>query len=100
MSKLSKVAVVGGGAAGWLTALYINKILPESQITLIESEAIGILGAGEGSVPTLVEFLRFLQIDEQEFVKETNSTHKLGILFDNGNQKIHLLIHLHRHKQN
>ena len=85
MSKLSKVAVVGGGAAGWLTALYINKILPESQITLIESEAIGILGAGEGSVPTLVEFLRFLQIDEQEFVKETNSTHKLGILFDNWN---------------
>ena len=85
MSKLSKVAIVGGGAAGWLTALYINKILPESQITLIESEAIGILGAGEGSVPTLVEFLRFLQIDEQEFVKETNATHKLGILFDNWN---------------
>jgi tryptophan 7-halogenase len=76
MPKLSKVAIVGGGAAGWLTALYINKILPESQITLIESEAIGILGAGEGSVPTLVDFLKFLEIDEQEFVKETNATHK------------------------
>ena len=73
VSYKRQVAIVGGGAAGWLTALYINKILPESQITLIESEAIGILGAGEGSVPTLVEFLRFLEIDEQEFVKETKS---------------------------
>ena len=82
---MKKVTIVGGGAAGWLTALYLNKILPESQVTLIESEAIGILGAGEGSVPTLVEFLRFLEIDEKEFVVKTNATHKLGILFDNWN---------------
>jgi len=85
MSKFSKVAIVGGGAAGWLSALYANKISPESEITLIESETIGILGAGEGSVPTLIEFLRFLEINEDEFIKETNATHKLGILFKNWN---------------
>ena len=82
---MKKVTIVGGGTAGWLTALYLNKILPELQVTLIESEAIGILGAGEGSVPTLVEFLKFLEIDENEFTKKTNATHKLGILFDNWN---------------
>jgi tryptophan halogenase len=83
MGKFSKVCIVGGGAAGWLTALYVNKISPKTKITLIESETIGILGAGEGSVPTLTEFLRFLDINESEFILETNATHKLGILFDN-----------------
>ena len=85
MSKLSKVAVVGGGAAGWLTALYINKISPGSDITLIESETIGILGAGEGSTPILTNFLEFLEINQKEFIKETNATHKLGIMFENWN---------------
>lgn len=85
MSKFSKVVVVGGGAAGWLSALYANKISPTSDITVIESEAIGILGAGEGSVPLFTDFLRFLEIDENEFIKETNATHKIGILFDNWN---------------
>lgn len=85
MSKFSKVVIVGGGAAGWLTALYVNKISPESDITLIESETIGILGAGEGSVPTLTSFLQFLEINEKEFIEETNATHKLGIKFENWN---------------
>ena len=85
MTKFSNVCIVGGGAAGWLTALYVNKISPKTKITLIESETIGILGAGEGSVPTLTEFLRFLDINESEFILETNATHKLGILFDNWN---------------
>ena len=85
MSKFSKVVIVGGGSAGWLSALYANKISPESDITLIESETIGILGAGEGSVPTLTNFLQFLGINEKEFEKETNATHKLGIMFENWN---------------
>jgi len=85
MSKFSKVTIVGGGAAGWLTALYVNNISPESDITLIESEAIGILGAGEGSTPILPSFLEFLKIDQKEFIKETNATHKLGIMFENWN---------------
>jgi len=79
------IVIVGGGTAGWLTALYVNKISPDLNITLIESEEIGILGAGEGSVPTLTEFFNFLEIDEKEFIKETNATFKLGILFDNWN---------------
>lgn len=78
-----KVVIVGGGTAGWLTALYLNKIAKDFDITLIESEEIGILGAGEGSVPVLVEFLEALNIDTKKFIKETNATFKLGIHFQN-----------------
>lgn len=84
MSK--KIVIVGGGTAGWLSALYVNKIYNgEADITLIESEDIGILGAGEGSVPSFVGFLIELGIDEKEFLNYVNGTHKIGVHFDNWN---------------
>jgi thioredoxin reductase len=75
--------IVGGGTAGWLTALYLNRISPDYNITLIESEEIGILGAGEGSVPVFPYFLYNLGISEEEIIKETNATFKSGISFEN-----------------
>ena len=77
------IIVVGGGTAGWLTALYVNHICVDSNVTLIESDKIGILGAGEGSVPIFVDILRKLKIPEKEFMEETKSTYKLGIDFEN-----------------
>jgi tryptophan 7-halogenase len=78
-----KIVIVGGGTSGWLTALYVNKLIPNSKITLIESEDIGILGAGEGSVPIFPQFLNSLGILESDFIKNTNATFKIGIQFEN-----------------
>jgi tryptophan halogenase len=77
------IIVIGGGTAGWLTALYVNQLCINSNVTVIESDKIGILGAGEGSVPTLVDLMRKLKIDENEFIQSTKSTFKLGIDFEN-----------------
>jgi len=81
-----KIVIVGGGTAGWLSALYVHKIYEGNiDITLIESEDIGILGAGEGSVPSFVGFLIQLGIDEKEFLNYVNGTHKIGVHFANWN---------------
>jgi len=77
--------VVGGGSAGWITALYLNKMFPKFQITLIESEEIGILGAGEGTVPNIISMLRTLNIDFKDVINTTNGTIKLGVKFQNWN---------------
>lgn len=77
------IIIIGGGTAGWLTALYVNYLYPNSSIKLIESDKIGILGAGEGSVPILVDLMKKLKIDEEEFIRSTKSTFKLGIDFEN-----------------
>lgn len=83
---MKKVVVFGGGTAGWLTALYIQKLHSDISVTLIESSKVGILGAGEGSVPLLPTFLRdVLHIDMTEFRNECDVTFKLGISFENWN---------------
>ena len=70
------IVIVGGGTAGWLTALYAKKIFPEHNISLIESKEIGILGAGEASTPHLINVLDFLEIPTSELIKKTNATIK------------------------
>ena len=37
-----KIVIVGGGTAGWLTALYAKKLFKNDHITLIESQDIPI----------------------------------------------------------
>lgn len=80
------IVIVGGGTAGWLTALYMKKIFDrDANISLIESEEIGIVGVGEGSTPNLPGMLYFLGINFRDFVAKTNATHKLGLSFENWN---------------
>jgi hypothetical protein len=62
-------------------------------ITLVESDEIGTIGVGESTIPTSRTFHHLLGIDERAFVRETQSSFKLGILFENwsaiGDRYIH-----------
>lgn len=80
-----KVVILGGGTAGWITALLVQKIYSDYEIVLVESESIGILGAGEGTVPHFIEVLDFLQIPVSKVMQECSATLKLGINFENWN---------------
>lgn len=81
--SLNRVVVIGGGTAGWLSALMFQRYLPNSQITLIESKEIGILGAGEGTTPRFINLLDFLGIPMSKLIKECHATLKNGIRFEN-----------------
>ena len=78
-----KFVVVGGGTAGWLTALYMRMYFPQSSITVIESSNLGILGAGEGTTPHFHTALKFLNINISDFIRESHATIKNGIQFTN-----------------
>lgn len=82
---MNNIVVVGGGTAGWLTALYIKRVLPEKNVTVIESKDIGVLGAGEGATPHLVSLLDFLGVPVSDLVKNCDATIKNGIKFTNWN---------------
>ncbi|RZJ93639.1 MAG: tryptophan 7-halogenase [Brevundimonas sp.] len=86
MGAKRKIVIVGGGTAGWLTAAYLAKALGAGEggrvdITLLESPDIGIIGVGEGAFPTIRNTLRFLGVDEAEFIREAAATFKQGIRF-------------------
>jgi tryptophan 7-halogenase len=81
---MKKVVIAGGGTAGWLAAAGLSARLGKLlDITLIESDAIGTVGVGEATIPPMRNFHRLLEIDEQAFMRATQATFKLGIVFDN-----------------
>lgn len=80
---LQKIAILGGGTAGWMAVSLMQKAWPSAHITLIESEDIGVIGVGEGSTPSLRDFFRRLDITESEWMPACNATYKCGISFPN-----------------
>jgi tryptophan 7-halogenase len=82
-SRIKRIAIVGGGTAGWMAASILARALPGTGcvITVIESPDIGTVGVGEATIPPIIDLLRFLNINEGDFVKHTKSTYKLGIRF-------------------
>ena len=82
---VKQIGIIGGGTAGYLTALSLKKIKSDIEVSLIESSQIPVIGVGEATTPILLKLLHeILEIDIQEFHSSTHPTWKLGIKYEWG----------------
>jgi tryptophan halogenase len=79
----TRVLIVGGGTAGWMAAASLARLMGRSaRIELVESDAIGTVGVGEATIPQIRLLLHVLGINEDDFLRRTSATIKLGIQFE------------------
>jgi tryptophan 7-halogenase len=89
VNPIRRIVIVGGGTAGWMSAAALSKLLLRDEglhrweIELVESDEIGIIGVGEATIPAIKAFNTAVGISEDEFLRETQGTFKLGIEFVN-----------------
>ncbi len=81
-TTLRSVGVIGGGTAGYLTALALKRVFPRLAVTVVASSKIPVIGVGEATTPLLPKLLHnFLGLDVVEFYEKVRPTWKLGIKF-------------------
>ena len=73
-----KLCIIGGSTAGWWTAGYFEKHLPDWDIVLYDSPNIPGLGVGESTLPQLKWWWEELGIEEKDWVKNSNAVLKYG----------------------
>lgn len=82
--EIKKILILGGGTAGIMTSALLSKVFGERlDITVVHSNKIGAIGVGESSTASLHSFMKFIGLEEKDWMEESSATYKYGGRFMN-----------------
>ena len=88
MGMIENIVIVGGGTAGWMSAVYLSIALGKGvKISLVESSKIGTIGVGEASFNTIRSFFDFLGLEENAWMPRCDASYKLAIRYEGWNSQ-------------
>jgi tryptophan halogenase len=77
--RIRRIAILGGGTAAWMSAVFMaRKLGTQCSIQVVDIPEAPIIGDGEGVLPPFLDFLRFVGIDQNDFIDKTQATYSLG----------------------
>jgi tryptophan halogenase len=100
-----KIAVIGGGTAGYIAAAHLTKHFPKFKLYHIYDSKIPSIGVGEGTLPIFVSWLKEIsELEEADLElslkNECDMTKKWGIKFENwGDQHNIFINHFSPHQE-
>lgn len=85
MQWVRTAAIVGGGTAGWLTALVLSTYCPSLQLKLVRPRKNSPIGVGESTQADFLRVLNAAGIDVEDFYRACDATMKCGIYYEDWN---------------
>lgn len=77
-----RVAILGGGSAGYMAAAQLSHYLPDATLFHIFDSTLGTIGVGEGTTPVFVDWAQQLGIGFERLRETCDATEKQGIFFE------------------
>jgi len=80
--RIRRIAIVGGGVAAWTAAVVLGRRLGgQCSIHVVDVPEPVFPGQAEATLPSILELLRFLGVEQNDFIDKTQSTYSLGARF-------------------
>lgn len=78
-----KLAVIGGGTAGYIAAAHLTHRFPQAELLHVFDSSIPTIGVGEGTTPRFpIWFQEITGLDFDVLARRCRATRKKGVLFD------------------
>lgn len=90
---MKNIVILGGGSAGWMTALFLKKTWDNINITVVEDPNTPPIIAGESGSFVVNSMLEYLDINIMDWIKHSNATPKLGGKFNEWKSKDTFFFH-------